>query len=265
MNLNKTYQRSRGDRFIGRYYIGTVEDVDDPFYMGRCRVRVFGIFGYKDSSKNEIPTNHLPYAYPINPAMFGTEGGGSISIPKIGQLVRVRFDGDIYHPLYDSLEEHDTGMLQEAQNDYDGFRCLMWDTDARLGVYYTNGSGLVISNKDSIINIGNDSSIIISHADGSAVIELRGDNIDVISNSDISISSNNQILQNSNYVHINGSSTDVGNQPIYNAALYQPLMLLIKQMAAIIDQKMPLSPGVTSGAVQSMEAAIKSDSIRLSK
>lgn len=50
------------DGFV--WWHGVVEDTADPLYLGRCRVRVFG-FHSKD--KTELPTESLPWAYPMQP------------------------------------------------------------------------------------------------------------------------------------------------------------------------------------------------------
>jgi putative chitinase len=46
------------------WWIGVVEDRNDPLFLGRCRVR---IMGYHNQSKTELPTADLPWAYPLQP------------------------------------------------------------------------------------------------------------------------------------------------------------------------------------------------------
>ena len=50
------------DGFI--WWHGVVEDRKDPLMIGRCRVR---ILGWHTTDKAELPTNMLPWAYPIMP------------------------------------------------------------------------------------------------------------------------------------------------------------------------------------------------------
>ena len=53
--------------FVGHSFIwwqGVVEDIDDPLKLGRCRVR---ILGYHVDDKKNIKTEHLPWAYPVQP------------------------------------------------------------------------------------------------------------------------------------------------------------------------------------------------------
>jgi hypothetical protein len=61
--------------FIGRgeftWWVGVVEDINDPIQIGRVRVRCYG---YHTSDKGQIPTDQLPWAIPVNPVT-----GASIS------------------------------------------------------------------------------------------------------------------------------------------------------------------------------------------
>lgn len=57
------------------WWIGVVEDRNDPEKMGRCRVR---IFGYHPTQKEELATEDLPWAWPIQPiTSAGISGKGS--------------------------------------------------------------------------------------------------------------------------------------------------------------------------------------------
>jgi hypothetical protein len=71
--------------FIGQdgfvWWIGVVEDINDPLTLGRCRVRCFGYHPAK--STNQVPTEDLPFAlsiHPLNtPNLYGT--------PRVGEWV----------------------------------------------------------------------------------------------------------------------------------------------------------------------------------
>ena len=68
--------------FIGQdgfvWWIGIVEDIDDPLTLGRCKVRCFGYHPAK--STNLVPTADLPWAlsiHPLNtPNLYGTPKAG---------------------------------------------------------------------------------------------------------------------------------------------------------------------------------------------
>jgi hypothetical protein len=52
-----------------RWFIGVVEDRDDPKKMGRVRVRIYNVHPFTTSGapdKANVPTEHLPWANPIN-------------------------------------------------------------------------------------------------------------------------------------------------------------------------------------------------------
>jgi len=51
-----------GEEFV--WWMGVVEDRNDPLQVGRCRVR---ILGSHSESKTSIPTEDLPWAHPIIP------------------------------------------------------------------------------------------------------------------------------------------------------------------------------------------------------
>jgi hypothetical protein len=67
------------DGFI--WWIGIVEDRMDPEKMGRCRVR---IYGYHADSKEQVPTEDLPWAIPIQPIYSAAISG--VGITPVGPL-----------------------------------------------------------------------------------------------------------------------------------------------------------------------------------
>jgi len=69
MAQNNVYSLGR-DGFI--WWIGVVEDRNDPKALGRVRVRVFG---HHTEDKTKIPTRDLPWAFCIQPANSASSGG----------------------------------------------------------------------------------------------------------------------------------------------------------------------------------------------
>jgi hypothetical protein len=67
------------DGFI--WWIGVVEDINDPLTLGRCKVRCFGY--HPPIKENSVPTANLPWAlaiHPLNtPNLYGT--------PRVGEWV----------------------------------------------------------------------------------------------------------------------------------------------------------------------------------
>ena len=61
------------------WWQGVVEDRIDPLKLGRCRVR---ILGYHTDNKVDglgIPTEHLPWATPVQPITSAAQTGVGIS------------------------------------------------------------------------------------------------------------------------------------------------------------------------------------------
>ena len=54
------------------WWVGVVEDRDDPLMLGRCRVR---IVGYHTSNTTELPVEDLPWAHPLQPITSAAMSG----------------------------------------------------------------------------------------------------------------------------------------------------------------------------------------------
>lgn len=82
-----------------QFYVGVVEDRDDPLLMGRCRVRVIGIH---TESKIDLPTENLPWAMPMTPITSASVSGiGQSPIgPVCGSNVILFFkDASFQYPI----------------------------------------------------------------------------------------------------------------------------------------------------------------------
>ncbi len=69
--------------FAGRanfiWWIGVVEDRNDPLKLGRCRVRCVG---WHSANKMQLPTNMLPWAVPVIPT-----NSSAVYVPKEGDMI----------------------------------------------------------------------------------------------------------------------------------------------------------------------------------
>ena len=63
------------------WWIGIVEDRQDPLHLGRCRVR---IHAWHTEDKTLIPTDDLPWAASVHPV---NDSHGRVSPPKEGSLI----------------------------------------------------------------------------------------------------------------------------------------------------------------------------------
>ena len=79
---------------------------------------------------DNIQDDHLPWSVPINSTRMAGDGAGSLSVPKVGIIVRVQFNnGDINSPEYTTIQNIDTQMRERIQEDYDGTHVLLYDPD----------------------------------------------------------------------------------------------------------------------------------------
>lgn len=70
------------------WWVGVIEDREDPLGMGRCRVR---IFGWHTDNESQLPITDLPWASP----MYPINNAKSFSSPCLGEWVVGFFlDGD---------------------------------------------------------------------------------------------------------------------------------------------------------------------------
>ena len=111
-HIKKLLEKDNQQRKLN-WYIGRIEDNNDPEKLGRCKIRVFGEFD------EIIEISSLPWANPD----FNFIGGnlGSFIIPPNDSLVRVYFDNqDIYRPMYTTkvIQRNDFNSWSDKDEDY---------------------------------------------------------------------------------------------------------------------------------------------------
>ena len=177
--------------FIGQdgfvWWIGIVEDIDDPLTLGRCRVRCFGYHPAK--STNLVPTEDLPFAlsiHPLNtPNLYGTPRVGewvfgffldalSAQEPAIlGYLPAIPEAANTYFGTASSLTRNFAGVTNK--ND------VLWDVN-NATIRIANTSNLTIESSNTIIINGND-----------FLIESSNNGV-VTSNTNLTLSANNNLI-----------------------------------------------------------------------
>jgi hypothetical protein len=167
MSMNREVNKSEYE-YLNKMFMGVVEDINDPRKEGRCRVRVISI--HEDS----IPTEDLPWAYPSQKStVFGKGGAGSISIPKKGAMVIIKFNnGNIYSPEYLSIHELAQDVKDELNSEYEGSHILLFDGDQELKIWFAPSKGITISVKGSSINLAPDNTVTIK-TDNKVVVDAK--------------------------------------------------------------------------------------------
>jgi hypothetical protein len=153
-NKNKN-KELESDNLRETHWLGEVVSNEDPTKLGRCKVKVFGKF-------DKLTEDALPWATPMN-----RDHAGAHSIPRVGDIVAVRFDnGNIYHPEYwfqinqnKELKEDILDPSAEAHN----VVSLVYDAERNL---ISRGSGakerpIIQIDEEGHIKISTDSKIFL--------------------------------------------------------------------------------------------------------
>lgn len=129
------------DNIRETHWLGEVMDNKDPLKLGRTKVKVFGKF---DLLENES----IPWATPMN-----RDQVGSHSVPRVGDIVAVRFDnGNIYHPEYWFQVNQNKELKSEvldSSNEPQNVVSLVYDAERNIRIYHSPEDGLVITNGSS--------------------------------------------------------------------------------------------------------------------
>lgn len=228
---------------------------------GRVKIRVYGIFDSIDLGK--ISDVDLPYAYPLFNLGFGSAtGGGQYSAPKVGTKVRVVFKDDIYHPRYFAPENLTEALQSEIAGDPTNFHSLLYDEDEKIKMIYSQKSGYLLDYNGSVVNIRPDGSIFINHKESSATIELKGSDIDVVCNNQVSISAPNNVTTNSQLIHDNSNEYQCGVNPVFRMVSGEPLFILLKGLATILNNKLPIDTAALN-LVNQMEDVVLSGTCKV--
>jgi hypothetical protein len=177
--------------FIGQdgfvWWIGIVEDINDPLTLGRCRVRCFGYHPAK--STNLVPTEDLPFAlsiHPLNtPNLYGT--------PRVGEWV--------FGFFLDSLSAQEPAILgylpaiPEAASEYFGAapnqtRNFASVDDKNDVLWELNNATLRFANTSNV-TIDSSNNITI---DGSDFLIQSSNNSVITSNTNLTLNGSNNLI-----------------------------------------------------------------------
>ena len=240
-------------------WLGVVVNIKDPTFSGRAQIRVFGLL-------DGISDEHLPWAVPINSTIFAGDGAGSISVPKIGQIVRVQFNnGDIYATEYTSIQNIDTELIKRIKDDYEGTHVLAYDPIEELTIIFQKGSGIQIYYKESYFQITPDTLVTLSTPNGDSIIQMNADVINVTTKNEVHVAAASVAEVTADEVIVNGAqATKVGPGPYSHAVLAEPIWALLSTMATALDAKYPATPGANAGLVEAAKQSATSTNVMIS-
>lgn len=149
--------------------LGTVESIDDPTFSGRIKVRIDGYF-------DNIPTELLPWCSYGGSSVHSANGGGSLSVARVGQQVRVKFAESEDNPEtmeWYAINELDPDLINELKDDYAYSQILLYDSAHDLSIKYQTKSGLVMYYAGSYIQISPDNTVTIHYGLGATGTQIQ--------------------------------------------------------------------------------------------
>jgi hypothetical protein len=242
-------------------WIGVVINNQDPTFAGRAKVRVFDVM-------NGIIDEHVPWATPINSTIYSGDGAGNMSVPKLGQFVRIRFcNGDLYSPEITALQNIDSTLIETIKEDYQGTHVIAYDPDFGLNIIHQPESGLLIFYRDSFFQITPDSMITIQTEDADSLVQLEGDTTRIVTKNEVIVAAASKAEVTADEVVVAGANvTKIGPGPVYEDAIVSDgLVAMLKAIGTIIDAKFPPSPGATNAAIEATKLAAKSTNVKISR
>lgn len=170
-------------------HLGEIVDINDPMKMGRARVRVFGFF-------DDLEIEDIPWAEQISGLSFSSsKGNGNISVPRLGAIVNVQFDGPNYYKIFYEFEKETApSLLEEISDSYEGAQSIWYDVESDPGplkLFYTKKKGVILSLGDAKIQLdtqdGGQLRVVIEM--GSDQIKMEGGKV-IINSSNIELGEN---------------------------------------------------------------------------
>ena len=189
------------------WFTGKVVKNNDPDKEGKCKIRVYGLFG------DDIPDNDLPWALPD----FNFIGSklGSFVVPPVDALVKVYFDhGDIYLPHYSTKAVVQKSLPKRRMKSYPD-NIVFFETD--------DGNYMEMSRKSSQTTFHHKSGTEITIlSNGSITINCQGEmfKVENAKTSDLGGTQYTNLGGNNPVVYATGASiTDAEGRPIQGIAI----------------------------------------------
>lgn len=242
--------------------IGTVVSIDDPTCSGRIKVQVKG---YNDN----IPVEQLPWCSHGGSAINSANGGGSISIARVGQQVRIKFNKDAEDPEsmeWYAVDQLDPKLINEIASDYAGTHVLLYDSAKDISFKYQPGSGVVLYYAGSFIQITPDNNITIHYGKGATgtQIQLSDGRVDIQASNEINLTTKGTINLEADNIVLNAkTSTQIkGDKPGECAVNGVKLMTALIMLANAIDNKVPQTAGIQASYMNALKEGILCEGIQ---
>jgi len=235
---------------LSKEYIGRVVYNEDPTFSGRCKVECFGLF-------DEFDVESMPWINPQTSNTFSSSKGcGSISVPKIGTIVRVNFPfNDVYSGEYSFIQNIDPELINQIKDDYQNTHVLLYDSDKDLIVIYQPMLGYKMWLQGSMIQIDSNGSILLKHQNNSNVVEINDNEINIATTGDGGSNNNGQINIaagatvniNAPTVNVNSQTVNLGKNANHTAVVGENLIKVLKDISVELMSKAPQGGSILAG------------------
>lgn len=202
-------------------FLGCVEDNNDPEKIGRIKVRI-SIF-------SELPTEDLPWAYPMLGSHGNSSDYGGLNVPEIGSQVRISFPSrDLTAPYYSGAELNQVNRTTFFDDDYPHTYGYKDSIGNFVKVNKERGTIHLQHTSTTNMQVAYDGSIKVSLAGGAYFVFDNGKNfemnigtLDVTGSADgsLDVNANNEINLKARTINIEGKVTVKGDfQPLNGAS-----------------------------------------------
>lgn len=183
-NLLKEFVDKKRNNKKVFFYPGKVVDNKDPNQLGRCRIRVYSVYG------STIPDEDLPWAIPDFSFIGSTLG--SFIVPSIDTIVNVYFEDDeFYQPKYSTKVLHDSKLLNFSSDIYEDY------PDSMVFFETENGDYFKINRATNVVTFHTASGDLVRiEANGDITVDTTGSergNITLKSSNNISIEAGKEL------------------------------------------------------------------------
>lgn len=160
--LLKEFFEEKEQLLTNTSYVGKIVDNNDPEQLGRCRIRVYGVYG------NDIPDDELPWALPAF-SFIGSELGSFI-VPPNNCIVSVYFDnGELSKPIYTTkiIKTGKQPSDKNKNNKYpDNLIFFQLDNGDKFTIDRQNGETIYEQRAGIVITMYADGSYTLAHRTG---------------------------------------------------------------------------------------------------
>lgn len=209
------------------FYIALVEDTNDPYKLGRVKIRIPAVHGTNNTQSYYLPNSGLPWA---RPAVFNAGGNdmGQFIVPMKGNRVFVTFEyNDSSRPIYfggvptlhnkdkyynDNFKIYD-GEIQTII-DNDRIKDLQGESAQSVLFKSFKGATIIINDQDgkeSIKIIDAAGQEIIMENDSEDPLPRRGDSENPPSTASITVKTNGKLTLKCDTLDIQANNTNISD------------------------------------------------------